>query len=202
MNPEIRKEDLKTFKQVSNSVDNMRKKESTLLIGIDGCGGFGKSYLADKLRNEYSNVTIIHMDDFHFPSSKLINANPRNKPIGADFDWRRVLKDVLNPVSQESTGYYQRYDWDKDDLAEWHTVPVGDIVIVEGVYAIRKELANKYDIRIWVDTPREVRLSRGIKRDGEEARGMWENNWMVSEDLYVERQMPFKKADFIVRGIS
>lgn len=92
MNSEIGKEDFKTFKQVIKSVENMRKKQSTLLIGIDGCGGSGKSYLADELENEYLDVTIVHMDDFHLPSSKLINANPRIKPVGADFVLATCIK--------------------------------------------------------------------------------------------------------------
>ena len=32
------------------------------------------------------------------------------------------------------------------------------------------ELAGFYDYKIWVETPREIRLQRGIERDGEEMR--------------------------------
>jgi uridine kinase len=171
-----------------------------LLIGIDGCGGSGKSALANKLQDECFNVTIVHMDDFHLPSSQLINTHPKKKPIGADFDWKRVLHQVLESISQNKEGRYQRYDWEIDGLAEWHTVPVRGIVIIEGVYSIREELANKYDFTVWVDCPRETRLSRGLERDGEEARDMWENNWMISEDIYVEEHKPYGRADFVVDG--
>ncbi len=75
--------------------------------------------------------------------------------------------------SQEKEGYYQRYDWDTDSLTEWHIVPVGGIVIIEGKYSIRKELTDKYDFKIWGNCPREKRLSRGLDIDGEEAREMW-----------------------------
>ncbi len=109
---------------------------------------------------------------------------------------------MLEPLCQEKEGCYQRYDWEMDSLAEWHTVPIGGIVIIEGVYTIRKELADKYDYKIWLDCPREIRLSRGLERDGEEAREMWESNWMVSEDMYVEEHKPFESADLIVSGIK
>jgi len=200
VNFKTKNSDLNNLEQLVSSINSISKKQSTLLIGIDGCGGSGKSTLANELKTECSNVTVVHMDDFYLPSSKLIKAQPEKKPIGSDFDWERVLKQVLEPISKNKEGCYQRYDWDIDDLAEWNTVPVGGTVIIEGVYSVRKELANKYDYTIWVDCPRDTSLSRGLKRDGEEARDMWENNWMVSEDIYVEEHKPFEIADLVVNG--
>lgn len=189
-----------SFKQLVDGINKISKKQSTLLIGIDGCGGSGKSTFADKIKEELSNVTIVHKDDFYFPSSQIINTNPTKKVIGADFDWKRLLNQVLEPISQEKEGYYQRYDWELDSLTEWNSVPVGGIVIIEGVYSIRKELSDIYDFKIWVDCPREKRLSRGLDRDGEEAREMWENNWMISEDIYLEKYKPYERADIVVDG--
>lgn len=189
-----------TIEQLVGSIDTISKKQSTLLIGIDGCGGSGKSTFAQKLKEECSNVTVIHMDDFYLPSAQIINTHPTKKPVGADFDWERVLNQVLEPINADEESRYQRYDWETDNLAEWHTVPIGGIVIVEGVYSIRKELEDKYDFRIWVECPRNIRLFRGLQRDGEEARGMWENNWMVAEDLYIEKYKPYERADLVVDG--
>lgn len=189
-----------TFEQLVRSFDLIPRKQSTFLIGIDGCGGAGKSTLANKFKDKYSSVTIIHMDDFYFPSSQILKANPENKPIGADFDWERLLDQVLIPLSKNEVGHYQKYDWEKDELTEWYTVPAGGMVIVEGVYVIRKELADKYDFTIWVDCPYETRLLRGLDRDGEEARDRWVNNWMIAEDMYVNEHRPFERADVVMDG--
>ncbi|MBY6035980.1 AAA family ATPase [Fictibacillus nanhaiensis] len=189
-----------SIQQCVNVINDKSKKQSTLLIGIDGCGGSGKSTFAYKLKENLSTITIVHMDDFYRPSSNIINTHPSKKPIGADFDWKRLLKQVLEPIKQGRDGHYQRYDWETDKLEEWHTVSVGGIVIIEGIYAIRQELEDKYDIKIWVDCPREIRLSRGLARDGEDARAMWEGNWMISEDIYVESHKPFLRADLVICG--
>jgi uridine kinase len=85
-------------------------------------------------------------------------------------------------------------------LAQWHTVPVGGVVVIEGVYAIRRELAELYDFRVWVHCPRETRLARGLERDGEAARDRWVNNWMAAEDLYVEAHKPYEIADLVMDG--
>ncbi|MGG0301544.1 AAA family ATPase [Bacillus albus] len=177
-------------------------EQSLLIIGIDGCGGAGKSTLANKIKNKFSTVTIVHMDDFYLPSAQIVNEHPTNKLIGADFDWKRLLQEVLDPISNGIEGCYKRYDWETDSLAEFHTVPTNGIVIIEGVYATRQELTEMYDLKIWVNCPRETRIKRGIARDGEAARDMWENNWMVAEDMYVESHKPHAFADIIIDGTN
>ena len=102
------------------------------------------------------------MDDFYLPSAKIVNENPTNKSIGADFDWKRLLKEVLNPISNGLEGRYKRYDWEKDSLVGSHIVPAGGIVIIEGVYATRQELAGMYDLKIWVNCPRETRIKEEL----------------------------------------
>jgi uridine kinase len=73
-------------------------------------------------------------------------------------------------------------------------------VIIEGCFSIRKELSHLYDILIWVDSPREFRLERGVKRDGNGNRHMWENIWLPAEDRYFEIQKPAQYADIIIDG--
>ncbi|EKN69805.1 putative uridine kinase [Neobacillus bataviensis LMG 21833] len=194
----IQRGNFHSIEQFIKSFDQIPRKQKTLLIGIDGCGGSGKSTLANFLKEHCSDVTVVHMDDFYFPSDQIIETTPTQKPIGADVDWKRVVKQVLEPIRRNKEGHYQRYDWKSDQLAEWHPVPIGGIVIIEGVYSTRNELSNLYDYTIWIDCPRETRLVRGLERDGEEARGMWEDNWMISEDLYVKEHQPHHRAHLVV----
>lgn len=71
MNFKIIKGQFSSFKQLVDGINEISKKQSTLLIGIDGCGGSGKSTFADKIKEECSNVTIVHKDDFYLPSSQI-----------------------------------------------------------------------------------------------------------------------------------
>jgi uridine kinase len=61
--------------------------------------------------------------------------------------------------------------------------------------AFRRYLAYS----IWIDTPRDLRLKRGLERDGEQARAQWEQ-WMEEEDRYVERERPADHADCVLSG--
>jgi len=55
-------------------------------------------------------------------------------------------------------------------------------------------------VRVWVEAPAELRLARGVARDGEDARRTWVDVWMPSEDRYVERDDPVGCADLVISG--
>ena len=74
------------------------------------------------------------------------------------------------------------------------------VVVVEGVCALHRMFRDDYDVRVWVDAPYDVRLERGVARDGEASRRTWVERWMPSEDRYVERDDPIACAHVIVDG--
>lgn len=172
---------------------------STVLIGIDGCGGSGKSTLARALvAASPSEVTMVQMDDFYKPSAE--RPSGLNKQIGGNFDWERVRDSVLIPLSKGEVARYQRYDWPSDSLAEWHEILPGKIVVVEGVYSTRNEIRDFYSFRTFVECPQEVRLERGLARDGESARDKWVKEWMPAEDRYIQSHQPWKAAQLRIDG--
>lgn len=173
--------------------------QETVLIAIDGGGGAGKSTLAQKLKEvDAENVSVIHMDDFYKPSEQRKHVT--DSEIGGNWDCERVKAQVLVPLSTNQPTSYQRYDWVQDALAEFHDVPSGHVVIVEGCYSLLDSLRPFYQFKIWVQSPRDVRLSRGIDRDGEEQRHLWENLWMPAEEVYIKAQNPMEAANLIIDG--
>lgn len=169
------------------------------IVAIDGCGGSGKSTLAEYLGSKYSGAQIIHIDDFYKPSCKRGLGRQRSKEVAADYDIKRLSNHVIDPIICGKEAKYQRYDWVLDDLSEWHTVKPKGLIIFEGVYSISNELYSKYDIKIFVECNRKLRLKRGLERDGENAQDFW-NEWMSGEDKYLHEQKPKHRADFIILG--
>jgi uridine kinase len=97
---------------------------------------------------------------------------------------------------------YQRWDWDSDQGAEWHRVDPGSVVVVEGVSATRREAGVPWQLKIWVDAPRDVRLARALQRDGADMLAQWTEVWMPSEDAYAASQAPEQHADLVVSGVE
>ena len=166
----------KSLANIVNCLKALQRQRDCLLVAIDGLGGAGKSTLAQLLGQQLKtlgwSVAVVKHDDFFLPYSQ--RENQRKKTIGSDFDWKRLRDQVLTPIKAGRSTHYQRYDWETDVLAEWHTISASDVVLVEGVYTMRCELTNFYDLKIWVECPRAIRLARGIARDGEKARTIWE----------------------------
>jgi uridine kinase len=161
---------------------------STVFIGIDGAGGSGKSTLAARFAEDLSIPTVVRIDDFADWSD--------------DSNWTMstFAERVLQPLIDGLTSKHQRYDWPTDSFGEWFEITPGGIVIVEGVSALRNDLRKYWTVPIWVDCPRELRLERGIARDGESMRSQWEDLWMPGEDAYMERERPWEHARFTFDG--
>lgn len=177
-----------TTAELAAHIRNLRgEKPGTLLVAIDGEGGAGKSTLAALLAAELGTAAVVCLDDFA-------------RPTVPGWDMPRMISQVLDPLRAGRSGRYQRWDWETDLGAEWHDVPAGGVVIVEGVSATRAELAGRWDLTVWVSTPRDIRLARGLTRDGEAMREQWLTVWMPEEDAYVAEQHPAERADVIVIG--
>jgi hypothetical protein len=155
------------------------------IVGIDGCGGAGKSTFAEALSAELGGCSTVHTDDFAFWDQPL------------DW-WPRLLDQVLMPLSRSEPARYQRYDWDAKELADWLSVE-SETVIIEGVSSTRREFRPFLAYRVWIETPAELRLKRGLERDGTAMKGQW-LRWMADEDRYMADHLPREAAHLILDG--
>ena len=133
----------------------------------------------------------MHVDDFGRPGVAY-----------DEWDWDRLRTQVIEPMTRGRSTRYQVFDWNKNALSEWRELQPGGVVIIEGVSVLRHALGDPWDLRVWVEAPFELRLERGVARDGEAMRSTWLEEWMPQEDAYVESENPLGGADFLVRGDS
>ena len=160
-----------------------------VLVAIDGRGGSGKSTVAATIAEQLPGAIVLHTDDFAFGWS-------------GGWDWKRFQAQVLRPVLAGLPATYQRYDWNTDQLAEWHDVPAAtQTLILEGVSSTRLDLGDAWDVTVWVEAPRQVRLTRGLERDGESSRHLWDQ-WMAAEEEWIAATCPMDRCDFVVDGSS
>jgi uridine kinase len=175
------------FAEPANAIRASAPRCGTVrLVAIDGPGGAGKSVFAQRLALALGDVPIVHTDDFASWD------NPHNW-------WPRLEEQVLDPLERGKPVRYQRYDWIARELGVWVEVPVSDVVIVEGVSSSRAAVKDRLTMAIWIESPREVRLSRGLERDGEAMRPAWDR-WMAGEDVFFARDRTRERADLVVDG--
>lgn len=196
----------RSIHDIASQICRNISQDRVYLVGIDGLGGAGKSVLANDIQQELERaglfVQVIHHDDFYLPTKRRSRPLADVKPIGGDFEWTRLRDEVLVPLTSGHIAKYLCYDWSSDRLAEEHIVQPFGVVLVEGVYCTRAELRDFYDLRIWVDCPEQIRLARGITRDGESMRSVWIDVWKPAEDRYYEEHRPHEAAHIIVNSAA
>lgn len=191
-----------TFRQLAQQIIKLPSKHHQKLIAIDGGGGSGKTTFSEILQKEIAGSFIIEIDDFYKPSQLRVPVAP-TEIINPNMDWDRFKKLVLEAVANSQPISYQLYDKSAGTLSgEVISVPPDATIILEGVWALQEAFVNFYDYRIWLEAPAVTRLQRGLLRDGEGMRQVWEKEWIPIDENYRETQKPQLQADCIVDSDS
>jgi uridine kinase len=112
---------------------------------------------------------------------------------------RRVQEQVVGPLAEERPAAYSRYDWHQGRFDGSVVMPVVDVLVLEGVGSADPLYADRTSLVVWVWAPDELRLSRGIARDGVELEGHL-RRWMRDEQELHERHRTAERADVVVDG--
>lgn len=185
-----------SFTDLAKQIIALPSKYNQRLIAIDGGGGAGKTTFASHLQKAIPGSCIVKIDDFYRPP-KLRKSFLSSEVINPNFDWDRLRSSVLEAVKQNKPVTYQLYD-NATLAGETITIPSIATLIIEGVWSFQEKFLNYYDHRIWLEASSEVRLSRGIARDGESLRKAWEEEFIPIDEHYKERYQPQRQADYIV----
>ncbi|HEY5785493.1 MAG TPA: uridine kinase [Microlunatus sp.] len=169
---------------VTAVVTALAGRTGTRWVGIDGFGASGKTTLASRVAAALPGAVVIHNDDFA-------------RPELPGWDRDRFVRQVVEPLRSGRPGRYQRWDFDADIGAEWHTVPSGVPVIVEGVSATDVRLSVPWDFTIWIEAPTPVRRSRIADRDGPDLQHRWQTDWIPMEEAYAADQRPWERVDLV-----
>jgi uridine kinase len=102
----------------------------------------------------------------------------------------------LLPLRAGKTARFQYYDWVKDCLSQWVEIEPGGITIVDGVFSLRNELVDSYDLRIWFSCPQEIRISRLLNRGDTPQSEI--DDWIPMEERYHAVHKPEKSAHLVI----
>jgi uridine kinase len=160
------------------------------LVCIDGPAGSGKTTFAGRLAAALGPAAgLVHMDDL-YAGWTLTGAAAR------------LAAGVLRPLAAGGPGAYHRFDWPAGRFATVPTaVPVADVLLVEGCGAFRRDLAPWTTLVVWVEAPRELRLARGLARDGAGHERHW-RRWQELEARHSARERTREHAQLHVDGAA
>lgn len=152
-----------------------------VVLGVDGRSGAGKSWLGTALALQRP-AAVIRGDDFYNPVLATLSGAQR-AALGAFeiadsvIDWRRLRTEALEPLVHGRPARFAPYDWEAGNgqLGRPLDVAPAELVILEGVYSARPELADLIDIAVFVQVDEELRGQRlGARADHPDWREFWE----------------------------
>ena len=155
------------------------------LVCVDGPAGSGKTTLGAELADR-TGAQLIHGDD-------LMEGWRGLDAVG------RQLAAVVEPLAEGRAGSYQHFDWHQDRFDHTVAVPPAPWLVVEGVGSGAAAIAAYITVLVWVEVDDELRLSRGMARDGEQMREQW-LTFMDDERALFARERTRERADVLVDG--
>jgi uridine kinase len=139
------------------------------LIGIAGGSNSGKTTIVERLVGMMGgeHVSLIQLDSYYLPSDEPLEVRAAINYDHPDaFDWE-LLNDHLAALSAGASVDVPIYDFaDYNRTDRCRVVSPSKVVVVEGILVLwEPRLRERFDLKVFVDTPADLRLIRRLRRD-------------------------------------
>lgn len=132
------------------SIRSAHPDKDLIIVGVDGPTGAGRAGLCEEMQKRSDGVVVISAADFRRPLQRSPLSALSSRQFFEDcFDWQRLRREVLEPLSKGLPAQYRRAS-EGGQPGEWVRVEPRGIVLFEGVYTLRPELYPFYDYTVFV----------------------------------------------------
>ncbi|GAA4885106.1 hypothetical protein [Actinomycetospora straminea] len=160
---------------------------TTVLIGVDGFSGAGKTALAGDLA-QHDEVTVVSVEEFYLGWEGLAEAPAR------------ALAGLVEPLHHGETPRWRPWDWEHDREGPEQERPVTTrVVVLEGCGAGARALREHQALTVWVDADPSVRERRLRTREDWPLYAPHRDAWRRTEQALAEREELPGAADLVVR---
>lgn len=181
-------------------------------VAVDGVDGAGKTTFADELatvlRAAGRTVLRASVDGFHHPREHRYHRG-RSSPEGFFLDsydldaFRAVLLDPLGPEHvgpRRVRTAVRDVTTDTDPGTPWQVVDDATVLLVDGIFLQRDELAAAWDLTVWLDVPFPETYARMAVRDGcpPDPHDPANARYRDGQLLYLARCAPADRAHVVV----
>lgn len=140
------------------------------LIGVAGGSNSGKTTIAERLAELIGgeHLSLIRLDSYYISRSDqpIEERAAANYDHPDAFDWE-LLNDHLAALTAGGTVDVPVYDYtihDRSDRVD--AVTAAKVIVVEGILVLwEPRLRERFDLKIFVDTPADLRIIRRLRRD-------------------------------------
>jgi uridine kinase len=183
-------------------------------VAVDGIDAAGKTMLADTLavliKCRGRPVIRASVDGFHRPRADR-HRRGADSPEGYfhdAFDYPTLRAALLDPLGRGGNRRYRSATFDfrrnAPVRAPLRVAPVDAVLLVDGVFLLRPELADAWDFRIFVEVPFEEALRRACLRDSVlfgsagAVRERYLRRYFPAQRKYLDTLRPRERAEVVV----
>lgn len=170
------------------------RKADRINVAIDGCAAAGKTTIAGILGSLFEG-NVISMDDYFLPTAE--KTKERLAMPGGNVDAERIRNEIMGDRYADKLTH-ARFDCHKQTLLPPVNEDRKQYLFVEGVYALRPDLRDFYDVKILLNTDGESQRLRILERGGETLWHRYETEWLPLEAAYFEATQPQFVADLVI----
>lgn len=185
-------------------------------VGVDGVDAAGKTTLADELatvlENRSRTVIRASCDSFHRPAAeRYVKGRDSAEGFYRDsFDYSAIRRLLIDPLGPGGDRRYRVacFDAQRDETVDVpeQSAPRDAVLVLDGVFLARAELAGCWDYRIFIAIEEAEAIRRGVERDasffgGEQiAKERYERRYVPGQRLYLLEARPIETADAVVEN--
>jgi uridine kinase len=185
----------------------------SVLVAISGIDGSGKGYvtarISEALRAKDLRVAAINVDGWlNLPGVRFNDANPAEHFYRHAIRFDELFTQLVLPLrdcrslrieadyAEETAAEYRRHLYDFADV---------EIIVLEGIYLLKRELRGHYDLSFWIECSFETALKRALARRQEDLSveatvEAYRTIYFPAQELHFTRDDPRTAATAIVNN--
>lgn len=149
--------------------------DRSLLVAVSGIDGSGKGYITEKIVTELNKRGLrsiaINIDPWLTPPEQRFNTeNPGEHFYYHAFPFNDLFRLLIYPLQQNRSIYLEtvltgQFGTPFTQIYDYQAV---DIIVLEGIFLLRRSLRHNYDLAFWIECSFETALERALQRNQED----------------------------------
>lgn len=147
----------------------------SMLVAVSGIDGSGKGYVTERIvaciQRKSLHAVAVNVDGWlNFPSRRFHKERPAEHFYRRAIRFDNMFEQLILPLkrqrsirveadlAEETATVYHRHVYDFRDV---------DVIVIEGIYLLKRTFRRYYDLALWVDCSFETALVRALRREQE-----------------------------------
>ena len=175
-----------------------KEKKHPYIIAFEGMIGSGKSYEAGKLKDQLEGKIILITTDLFIsvPRSEWTERIENDDiDLTTWYDLKKIKQALASSKRKENFTITCLYNLSNGEFDDELGVDASDCdyLILEGLLSCHEEFDGLIDLRVFLNVPREVALSRAHERD-ETVRHLDHEGWLQKKDIFYDHYVPYLES--------